>query len=139
MDQNFNLPKNEKVIPELSEQGKDVFFSVKKSPKEDIASLHCEINEEKGVFIARTITVDKDVGRQGIGSSLFVNAIEYAKKHGLGFVTDYGISGDAEKLILSLAGKGYTFTKNPNAVERELGLGKRIVTFDGSPVYVLNN
>lgn len=83
--------------------------------------------------------MEKDFKRQGIGSRLFIEAIEYAKKNELGFATDYGISEDADKLIQSLSAKGYDFVKNPNAVEREGSSGKRIVTFDGSPVYSLKN
>lgn len=139
MEQGPEFPKKEESHPEISENGKDVSFNIPSSGEGYKASLQCEINTEHKTLIARTIVVEKEFARQGLGSSLFVEAIEYAKKHDLGFVTDYGISEDAEKLIQSLASKGYTFTRNPNATERQTGTGKRIVTFDGSPVYILNN
>jgi GNAT superfamily N-acetyltransferase len=139
MEKDHNFPKKEKFFSEISENGNDISFNIASSNEMYKASLQCEINIEQGVLIARTIVVEKEFARQGLGGSLFIEAIKYAKKHNLGFVTDYGISEDAERLIQSLASKGYTFTKNPNAVEKQGNTGKRIVTFDGSPVYILNN
>lgn len=139
MEQGLEFSKKEEPHPEISENGNDVSFNFPSSGQRYKASLQCELDSEHKTLIARTIVVEKEFARQGLGSSLFIEAIEYAKKHKIGFVTDYGISEDAEKLIQSLASKGYTFTRNPDATERQIGTGKRIVTFDGSPVYVLNS
>lgn len=134
--ENKNL---EKQHIEVSENSTDVTFNISENENIQKASLQCDIDTNKNSLIARTIIVEKDYLRQGIGTELFIKAIEYAREHNLKFITDYGISEDADKLIQSLISKGYNFVKNPQSIEKQGNKGKRIVTFDGSPVYSLRD
>ncbi len=131
-------PKIGKPNIEVLEQGNDISFTARQQEK-ILASLQCEKDLPRAALIARTIVVEKDFTKQGIGSNLLIEAINYARSHKLSLETDYGISENAEKLIQSLSEKGYSFIKNSGAIERAGTEGKRIVTLDGSPVYILED
>jgi len=123
-------------ISHLEETG-DITFSFSDSEGNIAAYLQCEVDKEKNIFTARTMAVKSDYQRQGFGKQMFIAAIEYARVSGYKFVTDSGVSENAVNLIESLAAEGYNFTKNPDLVEREATYGKRFVSQDGSPAYVL--
>ncbi len=122
---------------EVNENGNDVVFTIH-GIDEGEASLQCEVDRNNKLFTARIIAINELYQNKGLGSLLFITAINYSKQNNLHFVTDYGISELAEQLIKSLISKGYVFIKNPNAVVKQLGAGKRILTLDGSPVYSLS-
>ena len=139
MERSVDNTQKQEVIIKSVEEGNNIFFNIPNINENYKASLQCEIDIEHKTFTARNIVVKKEFVRQGFGSQLFVEAIKYSREHNLKFVTDYGISEDAERLIQYLVSKGYMFIKNPNATKKQSSIGKRIVTSDGSPVYILED
>lgn len=138
MEKGENFLKKEKIFIDVSKDTKNVSFNVLEKDGEYKASLQCEIDKERHWLIARIVTVEENFQKQGIGTQLLIEAIEYAKECDLDFVTDYGISEGFDALMQSLIKKGYVFVKNVNVVEKQTEKGIRFVTYDGSPVYTLN-
>lgn len=130
---------NEEAIVAIEEDGSDITFSINGKGMPIEAYLQCQVNQASKIFTARFVKVQKNLQRQGLGLKLFKEAIGYARLHDLKFVTDHGLSLTADKLIQKLITEGFHFIKNEKAQEREGANGTRIVTFDGSPVYTLED
>lgn len=72
---------------------------------ENKGQLNAEV--EGGVLKVRDSIVDPKHQGQGLGKQLYVSAIDYARKRGLGFASDRSVSPDAERVWESLKRQGY--------------------------------
>lgn len=86
--------------------------------KSSVGSVGGHIHNGKRFVIGSSEVLEKERGK-GYGISLYIAAIEEAKKRGLEITSDSTVEEPAYFIYKALQRRGYDFIENPNAIRHE--------------------
>src|SRR5580704_15342986 len=113
------LSKEIEPIPEPTIEEREGGNALVKSGK-DTGDL-LSIKTDKDAVYAGIATVGKERRGQGIGTSLYEKAIDYADQKGLPFRSDIAVTPDAQRVYESLKNRGYDVKESPNTTTTPKG------------------